>query len=128
MEPLIHIVDDDDAVRDSLRCLLDSLDMQSRCYATGRAFLEGEPLRRPGCALLDLRIPDMSGLEIQRWLIRQLPYLPVIFMSGYSDVAVSAAALRRGAVDFLTKPVDTERLLVDIREAVAQSRARLARQ
>lgn len=122
MDALVHIVDDDDAVRHSLRCLLDSIRIQSAVYATGRAFVDREPDQRPGCVLLDLRIPDMSGLAIQRELAEEAPHLPVIFMSGYADIEVSVTAMREGAADFLTKPVNSEILLANVRAAIQRSR------
>lgn len=128
MEPLVHIVDDDDAVRDSIRSLLDSIHVPSTDYATGRAFVEREREIRPGCVLLDLRIPDMSGLEIQRNLTNEAPHLPVIFMTGYADVEVSVSAMREGAADFLTKPVNAEMLLADVRNAIDRSREILSAQ
>lgn len=128
MEPLVHIVDDDEAVRDSLRCLLDSIGIESSGYGTGRDFIARSRELRPGCVLLDLRIPDMSGLEIQRTLAREDAHLPVIFMTGYADVEVSVSAMREGAADFLTKPVNAEMLLSNVRTSVERSRTMLDQQ
>lgn len=125
MEPRVHIVDDDETVRHSLRCLLDSIQIPSAGYATGRAFAERERRMCPGCVLLDLRIPDMSGLDIQRSLAEEEGHLPVIFMSGYGDVEASVSAMREGASNFLTKPVDAETLLANVRHAIESSRALL---
>ncbi|MGN8159069.1 response regulator transcription factor [Salinisphaera sp. RV14] len=126
MEPLVHVVDDDDAVCDSLRCLLHSIQIVSAGYSTGRAFVARERDMRPGCVLLDLRIPDMSGLDIQRALADEAPHLPVIFMTGYGDVEASVSAMREGAANFLTKPVNGELLLAEVREAIERSREILA--
>lgn len=128
MEPLVHIVDDDDAVRHSLHCLLDSIQIESVEYATGRAFVERDREMRPGCVLLDLRIPDMSGLDIQRTLAREAGHLPVIFMTGYGDVEASVSAMREGASNFLIKPVNSEVLLGEVREAIESSREKLGEQ
>ncbi|MES1956106.1 response regulator [Salinisphaera hydrothermalis EPR70] len=126
MEPLVHIVDDDDAVRHSLRCLLDSIQIESAEYSTGRAFAQRERDSRPGCVLLDLRIPDMSGLDIQRSLAEEAQHLPVIFMTGYGDVEASVSAMREGAANFLTKPVNGELLLAEVRDSIERSREILA--
>ncbi|HET7313996.1 response regulator transcription factor [Salinisphaera sp.] len=128
MEPQVHIVDDDDAVRRSLRVLLDSIQLSSIEYPTGRAFVERERDLCPGCVLLDLRIPDMSGLDIQKSLAGEAQHLPVIFMTGYGDIEASVSAMREGAANFLTKPVKPELLLAEVRESIERSREILAEQ
>lgn len=122
---IVYIVDDDDAVRDSLRCLLESIDLDVACYASGREFLSVPEARCAGCVLLDLRIPDMSGLAIQRELAKQSCPKPVIFMSAHGEVAVSVRAMQQGAAEFLTKPVSAELLLDTVRQALTTSRQRL---
>lgn len=136
----IFIVDDDPAVRDSLTLLLGASGLRVETYASARAFLEAYTPERPGCLLLDVRMPGMSGLELQAELAARGVSLPIIFITAHGDVPMSARAFRTGAVDFLEKPLDHDLLLQRIREAVdrdaearrrraerAEYRARLAR-
>ncbi|RJS92404.1 response regulator transcription factor [Salinisphaera sp. Q1T1-3] len=126
MDALVHIVDDDDAVRDSLRCLLETIPVDCAEYASGHAFVDRSRTPHSGCVLLDLRIPDMSGLAVQRAICQTDPHLPIIFMSGYGDVAATVEAMRGGAVHFLEKPVDDDLLIATVREAIDDSQAMMA--
>lgn len=128
MDALVHIVDDDDAVRDSLHSLLDSIGIRSQGHACGQDFVTCESVAGPGCVLLDLRIPDMSGLDVQRICAQRAAHLPVIFMTGHGDIQSSVSAMREGASDFLTKPLEAETLLASVRTAVAKSREALSEQ
>ena len=113
--PVIHIVDDDEGFRTALVRLLAAHGFQVREYASAGDFLLAWPTEAPGCLLLDVRMPGPSGLELQAALVERGDALPVIFLSGYGDVPTSVRAMRRGAIDFLTKPVDTAGLLAAIR-------------
>jgi len=121
-EPRIFIVDDDDAIRDSLQLLLQSSGFDSIvAYSSARAFLnEAQP--KPGeCLLLDVRMPDMDGLELQEELSRRGVKLPVIIMTGHADVPIAVRAMKAGAADFIEKPFAEEVLLDCIRRARAHA-------
>lgn len=122
VKALVHVVDDDPAIRDSVRMLLATINIDTACYASAREFLDAPNTMQPGCILLDLRIPDMSGLELQTLCAERPAAKPVIFMTGHADVDVSVRAMRQGAAEFLTKPVNDERLLQTVREAVERNR------
>jgi FixJ family two-component response regulator len=116
--PLIHIVDDDDSLRTALERLLGAAGFDVRGYASTGEFLLQPPPDRPGCVLLDLRLPGPSGLELQEALGRHGIRLPVVFLTGHADVASSVRAMKAGAVDFLTKPVEREALFEAIERAL----------
>lgn len=126
LKALVHVVDDDAAVRDSVQALLASIDIDTLCYSSARDFLDAPNTMQPGCILLDLRIPDMSGLELQTLCAARPQRKPVIFMTGYGDVDVSVRAMQQGATEFLMKPVNDERLLQTVREAIELNRAEQA--
>jgi len=115
----IHIVDDDDAVRESLRALLAAAGFATAGYASGRAFLAAFQPAWRGCALLDVRLPDVGGLEIQTELARRGATLPIIIVTGHADVPMAVKALKAGAADFIQKPVDEDVLIASIERALA---------
>jgi FixJ family two-component response regulator len=117
-KPLIHVVDDDDSLRAALLDLLDAAGYEARGYASTGEFLLDPPPDRTGCVLLDVRLPGPSGLDLQAALQRQGVALPVIFLTGHADVATSVRAMKRGAVDFLEKPVGRDTLLDALRRAL----------
>jgi two-component system response regulator FixJ len=117
-EPTVFLVDDDDAVRDALELLLDSAGFRTAAYPSAAAFLEHYDPRRPGCLVLDIRMPAMSGMELQEALAEKSVAIPIIFLSGHGNVSMSAKAFRTGAVDFLEKPFDENVLLQRIQEAI----------
>jgi len=116
---LIHVVDDDDSMRSALLRLLVELGFEARGYASTGEFLLHPVPDRPGCLLLDVRLPGPSGLELQAALQRQGILLPVIFLTGHATVDASVAAMKAGAVDFLTKPVKHDTLFEAIQRALA---------
>lgn len=118
---LVHVIDDDDAVRDSLALLLDSADLPARTYASALAFLAVAPSLTSGCILTDIRMPDLDGLALQRRLNEAGVRLPVIVMTGHGDVPIAVAALKAGALDFLEKPFDDDRLIGAVRAGLAAS-------
>jgi len=124
--PLIHVVDDDESLRTALLRLLDAAGFEARGYASTGDFLLQPPLDRPGCVLLDVRMPGPSGLDLQAALRRQASALPVIFLTGYADVAASVRAMKAGAVDFLTKPVERESLFEALQRALDRDAAQRA--
>jgi RNA polymerase sigma factor (sigma-70 family) len=121
-EATVFIVDDDDAVRESLALTLKLAGYRVRPFASARDMLAAYRPDQAGCLLLDQRMPGMSGLELQKALAERGSTLPVIFLSAYGDVPTTVLAVKRGAVDFLEKPVTKERLLGRIEEALAQDR------
>lgn len=121
----IFIVDDERPVRLALERLLRSAGYRCMLFANGRGFLEILPYDKPGCVLLDLRLSDQSGLDVQSDLRNQDRNLPVIFMSGYGNVKSSVEAMRCGAIDFLTKPIEDAELLTVIDSAVNLHRQKL---
>jgi len=116
--PLIHVVDDDESLRTALLRLLAAAGFEASGYASTGEFLLKPPPDRPGCVLLDVRLPGPSGLDLQAALQRQGVALPVIFLTGHADVASSVRAMKAGAVDFLTKPVRRETLLEALSRAL----------
>lgn len=121
MKPVVYVVDDDVAIRDAMRLLLSPMGMQVRCYATAQEFLAAPNTIQPGCVLLDLRMPSMSGLELQRVFNERHQPKPIIFMSGHADVEATVRAMHQGAVEFLTKPVSEAVLLEKVHAAIEQS-------
>lgn len=128
LPPLIHVVDDDESLRTALLRLLDAAGFEARGYASTGDFLLQPPPDRPGCVLLDVRLPGPSGLDLQAALRCQSNPLPVVFLTGYADVAASVRAMKAGAVDFLTKPVEREALFEALQRALDRDAAqRVAR-
>jgi two-component system, LuxR family, response regulator FixJ len=119
--PLVHVVDDDEAVRDSLSVLLEAAGLPVRTYDSAMAFLSVLPDLAPGCVLTDVRMPELDGLELQRRLAQLGVRLPVIVMTGHGDVPIAVEALKAGAADFLEKPFDDAQLLAAVSSALAAS-------
>lgn len=122
-ERTIYIVDDDEAVRRGLSALLLAKGHAVETYPSADAFLAAVPPEPTGCALVDIRLPRTSGLELQREMKRRGLKLPVIIITGHGDVPVAVAALKAGAIDFLEKPFDSGALLAAIDEALRQAPA-----
>jgi FixJ family two-component response regulator len=116
--PLIHVVDDDSSMRTALLLLLGEAGFEARGYSSTGEFLLQPLPDRPGCLLLDLRLPGPSGLELQEALQRQNIMLPIVFLTGHADVSSSVRAMKAGAVDFLTKPVKRDILLDAVHRAL----------
>ena len=123
---LIHVVDDDESLRTALLRLLGAAGFEACGYASTGDFLLQPPPDRPGCVLLDVRMPGPSGLDLQAALRRQGNALPVVFLTGYADVAASVRAMKAGAVDFLTKPVEREALFEALQRALDRDAAQRA--
>ena len=121
-ETTVYVVDDDEAVRRFLRGLIQSVGLRVETHATAQEFLDAYEVGSPGCLLLDIRMPGMSGLELQAELKRRGIDLPVIILTGHGDVKVAVHAMKAGAVDFIEKPFNNEFLLQAIQKAVADSR------
>lgn len=117
-EPVIHFIDDDDAMRDSLSFLLISAGINVRTHASPVSFLDELPGLSASLVITDVRMPEMSGVELLRKLKALKPGLPVILLTGHGDVPLAVEAIKAGAVDFLEKPFDDEALLASVRRAV----------
>lgn len=124
-EPTVYIVDDDAAVRDSLALLLGLKGYRTACFASAEAFLSAYQPGQPGCLLLDVRMPGMSGLELQSQLAAQGNSLPVIIISAHGDIAMARAALKAGAEDFIEKPIDSEGLLQTLHATLDRENRRM---
>jgi two-component system, LuxR family, response regulator FixJ len=118
-EPTVFVVDDDLAMRTSLQWLIESTGMRVLTFESADAFLASYYPGRAGCLLLDVRMPGMSGLELQAYLAREGYGIPVIVITGHGDVAMAVKAMKSGAVDFIEKPFHDEDLLRSIRNALA---------
>jgi len=121
-EPTVFVVDDDPAVRDSLRWLLQSVDLAVETFATGEEFLRAYDPARPGCLVLDVRMPGMSGLRLQDELAAHGITLPIIILTGYAEVQTAVRAMKTGAFDFIEKPYSDEQLLDRIHHAIETDR------
>ena len=121
--PVVFIVDDDANVRRSIQDLLESVALKSEAFATPQEFLASQRADRPGCLVLDVRLPGMSGLDFQRALAEAGVSLPIIFITGHGDVPMSVQAMKSGAVEFLMKPFRTQELLDAIQQALERDRA-----
>ena len=122
MEATVYVVDDDQSVRTGLSRLLQSMGLTVKTFASAREFLDQAVAEEPGCLIADLRMPAMNGLELQEQLMTRNLNLPVIFLTGYGTVPASVRAIKRGAVDFLEKPVDDQVLLDAIYQALEKDR------
>ncbi len=121
----VFVVDDDHSVRRSLARLLKSVGYRVESFASAADFLAGARGSVPACALIDVRMPDRSGFDLFQELQERCPGLPVIFITGHGDIAMSERAIKGGASDFLVKPVDESVLLAAVERALANSGARL---
>ncbi len=127
-EPTVFIIDDDEAVRRFLSGLIASVGLHVETYASAQEFLDADEPSQPGCLLLDIRMPGMSGLELQRELDRRAIDLPVIILTGHGNVQVAVNAMKAGAVDFIEKPFNNELLLDRVQRALSEGvKAREAR-
>ena len=120
-QTLIRIIDDEKEVRESLALMLDIEGYATATYECARDFLRSDDQYQPGCVLLDMQMPTMNGLQLQEILRQRKIKLPIIFITGYSDIQVAIDALKNGAMDFLLKPVDPEKLLLAINKALEQN-------
>jgi FixJ family two-component response regulator len=121
--PVVFVVDDDASVRDSLRRLITSVGLLVEVFPSAQAFLRARRSDAPACLVLDVRLPGLSGLDLQRELADSEAVLPIIFLTGHGDIPMSVRAMKAGAVEFLTKPFREQDLLAAIRSAIARDRA-----
>lgn len=126
--PIVFVVDDDVSVRASLKLLIDSAGWQPETFASAQEFLSCPRAIAPSCLVLDVTLPDLNGLELQKRIAIDRVDMPIIFISGYGDVPMTVRAMKAGAVEFLTKPIDDDVLLSAIRHAVEWSQTALDRE
>jgi FixJ family two-component response regulator len=123
MTPVIYVIDDDVSIREALRNLLRSVRLNVETFGTAQEFLSSKRSEAPGCLLLDIRLPGLSGLELQRQLVDAKVDLPIIFITGHGDIPMSVRAMKAGAVEFLTKPFRDQELLDAVQQAIERDRA-----
>ena len=121
VEKTVHVVDDDEAVRRSLERLLDAAGVRVISYQTSSAFLDAAPNLAPGCALLDVKMPGLDGLQLQALLLQRNIPLPVIMMTGQGDLESAVHAMKAGAVDFIEKPYSDDDLLHAVEAALGRA-------
>jgi len=126
MPPVVHIIDDDASLRSALDSLFRSTGQATRLYDSVAAFMEAPRDDAPGCLVLDVRMPGMSGLDFQRKLEELGVRLPVVFMTGHGDIPMSVRAMKAGAVDFLAKPFRDQEMLDAVAAALARDSAQRA--
>jgi two-component system response regulator FixJ len=119
-EPLIYVIDDDDAVRQSIEFLLKTAGIAVRSFESAKAFLEIMPHIHSGCIITDVRMPEITGIELLRRVKAVNPDLPVIVITGHGDISLAVEAMKSGAVDFLEKPFDDDLLLAAVRSALSR--------
>jgi FixJ family two-component response regulator len=124
--PVVFVVDDDVSVRESLELLIRSAGWQPATFETAQDFLSHPRTPHPNCLILDVNLPDLSGLDLQRLVAVERTDMPIIFVTGYGDVPMSVKAMKAGAVEFLMKPFGDDELLGAVEQALARSRAALA--
>jgi DNA-binding NtrC family response regulator len=117
--PLVYVVDDDTSVREGVARLIRSAGLVTKTFASGEEFLAAARPKMPSCLVLDVNLPGLSGLDVQRELIRSGNQIPIIFLTGHGDIPMTVNAVKAGAVDFLTKPFDDENLLKSIRQCIS---------
>jgi FixJ family two-component response regulator len=123
---IVYVVDDDASLRGALEALFDTVGLETRTYATAGDFLAAELADRPGCIVIDVRLPDMNGLDFQTRLVQMGIRLPVVMITGYGNIPMSVRAMKRGVVDFLPKPFHDQDMLDAVMAAIERDRERRA--
>jgi len=121
--PIVFIIDDDAGMRQAIQDLVESVDLRAECFTTGEEFLRKQRTSDPSCLVLDVRLPQMSGLDFQHRLAEIGLQIPIIFITAHGDIPMSVKALKSGAVEFLTKPFRDQDLLDAIQQALQRDRA-----
>jgi FixJ family two-component response regulator len=126
--PIVFIVDDDISVRESLELLIRTEGWQTQMFASAEEFLARPRGSVPSCMVLDVNLPDLNGLDLQRRMAGDRVHMPIIFITGFGDIPMTVQAMKAGAIEFLTKPFGDEVILSAIRNAIQRSRAALGRE
>ena len=127
-KPIVFVVDDDISVRESLESLIRSEGWECRTFASAEEFLSRPRILAPSCLILDVSLPELNGLDLQKRIASDRRDMPIIFITGYGDVPTTVRAMKAGAVEFLTKPFDEEALLSTIRHSIERSQLALVRE
>ena len=127
-QPVVYIVDDDSGVREGLEALARSVGYRVEKFATAKEFLLGKRQDAPSCLVLDVRMPGLSGLDLQYELTQADVHIPIVFITGHGDIPMTVQAMKAGAIEFLTKPLRKETLLSAVRNALERSRLVLGRE
>jgi len=122
--PIVFVVDDDESMRESLDSLLRSVGLKTEVFSSSNDFLQSPPPNKPACLILDVRLPGLSGLELQTELKERGIEIPIIFLTGHGDIPMSVRAMKAGAIEFLTKPFREQELLDAVGQAIARDRER----
>jgi len=122
--PTVFIIDDEKAITDSLTLLMKSIDLPAKTFSHAQEFIDAYDAKEPGCLLLDIRMPHISGLELQDYLNRQQCELPIIFMTGHGDIPMAVDAINKGALDFIQKPFQADVLITKIETAFTVDKTR----
>jgi len=126
--PIVFVVDSDASVRESLEQLINAAGWRAETFASAREFLDRPRSFVPSCLILDVTLPDLNGLELQERIATERTDMPIIFLTGLADVAMTVRAMKRGALEFLTKPFDAEVLVIAIQQAIRRSEIALGRE
>lgn len=125
--PVVYVVDDDEPVRDSISMLLDTVGLAYESHANAQSFLDAYDPSRPGCLILDIRMPGISGMDLQAQLLKMEAPVPIIFITGHGDIPMAVEAMRKGAVDFIRKPFRDQELLDQVHRALAEGQEQQAK-
>ena len=123
-QPIVFVIDDDQSVRDALESLLHTVGLEVRAFQSTQQFLQSERPDAPGCLVLDVRLPGVSGLDFQSDLVKSNIQYPIIFISGHGDIPMSVRAIKAGAIEFLTKPFRDQDLLDAVQVGIERDRVR----
>lgn len=121
--PIVYVVDDDEGIRKSLESLIRSVGLSVQTFGSAQDFLGAEKMAAPGCLVLDVRLPGLSGLDLQSELAKAEIHTPIVFITGHGDIPMSVRAIKAGAVEFLTKPFRDQDLLDAIQQAIERDQA-----
>jgi len=127
-KPIVYIVDDDEAIRNALRLLMKTAGLSTQIYGSAQEFIDSYKSDIAGCLILDVRMPGMNGLDLQKMLHNQHIRIPVIIMTGHGEVSMAVQAMKNGAVDFIEKPFKNEVLLARVNQAITHDLAERAEQ
>jgi len=123
-DPIVFVIDDDELIRDGIKSLLRSIGLRAVSFKSAQDFLLEKRIDAPACLVLDVRMPGLNGLDLQRKLREAQIYLPIIFITGHGDIPMTVRAIKEGATEFLTKPVRGQDLLDAVQKAIALDRER----
>jgi FixJ family two-component response regulator len=122
-DSVAFVIDDDALIREGIQSLIKSIGIRSVAFASARDFMQAKRPDAPACLILDVRLPDLGGLDLQRQLIEAAVHIPIIFITGHGDIPMTVRAMKEGAMEFLTKPVRGQDLLDAVQKAISRDRA-----